>query len=1123
MHLRLDLHLLTFDTDQPNRPDMMKFYTHMMRGILPALLMISLQTIGQTISSDVGTTICKGQTVIMTTDGYYEWEVSTDNGSSWTSLGYANSPYKYSSSSIGNGYKYRVKSMVYDEFGPPSYNYSEVLTFTVNGQQAGMNNITDPSRGSISFNGSNQGLQMSSGFSVETGAFTFETWFRLTEVPWDQNYFVLLGADPNDAVNQRALSIVIPDPNTIRYDSWRYGPANFTVPKLSVNTWYHLIMVRDASMNLTVYLNGSRSTTGIFNNTSLMTNNIGITRSVGVNPHGKRFSGLLTNVRMVVGSALYDPTQSSITVPTAPLSSVTNTKLLLLANSAATVATDASGTQTLSANGTAPGWVANSPFRETISASRTISNSVTGGTWSSSNTAVATVNASGVITPVANGDANITYTITSGGCTSTDVTAVTVALPCVTNTWSGGTGNWSVAGNWSCGSVPDGSTNIAITSGTPTLDANFTIPSGKSLSISGTGNLIIAAGKTLTIAGTADFGGRPVTLRSTASGDAAIGQLTGTLSNATQVTVERYIGTNKRAWRLLSIPVSGSRTLREQWAGVAANAAAPTGESAGSGTLLTGHFMANGTSATAAGFDWYTGLTATSTSSIRFYSHNGTSGTFSSAGNTPAVNAVPSKQGYMLFVRGDRTVTTGSGTTTLKPMGTLASGTQNINIAQAYEVVGNPYAATIDADLVYQNSGNNAVINRNFWVWDATLGTAGGYRAISYSGSVYNVSGGGTATDYLKIRSGQAFFVEKNGGGSLTIQESNKTDGSTAAVVLGAGSTTASHPLMNITLTDGTGKMTDGITLRFGAGYKHAPDEVYDMPKMNNFNENLSLVTAGRYLSIESRPLPVSTDTALLAVWNLSAGLHKLIINTSDLSLASLTPALRDAYTGITLPIPGGQAVEHPFEINADTASRSLNRFRIVFSPVAIHPVEVLGISATRRATGIAVSWKVSQPTRLLYSELQGSRDGTNFRPLSTITGSMSEPDGSYTWLDRNPAVGINRYRVRTLSIDGTNRFSQPVTAEWRSGTAVRMLSNPSSDGRIRLILTNLPEGRYQLAVRKLNGAMIHQQYLDLSGSVATPEIDLDRSSRALSTGVYLITIDNGKGMKQTAKWIYKP
>ena len=943
--------------------------------------------------------------------------------------------------------------------------------------------------------------------------------------------FTLFGAGNGGS---RPISIIVSDARTIRFQSFGWGSLDFTIPKLSTGVWYHLALVRDANYKMTVYLNGVRSSTGILQNIpnytpgpdyTLLNVNTGLSRFIGKNPDGNRFNGYISNLRLVTGTALYDPNQSSITVPTAPLTSVTNTKLLLLANSAATVATDASATQTLSTDGTAPDWAANSPFRETITAARTVSNSVAGGTWSSSNTSIATVNASGVITAVANGDANITYTITSGGCTSTDVTPITVALPCTTNNWIGGTGNCSVAANWSCGTVPDGSTDIAISSGTPTLDLDFTLPSGKTLTLSGTGSLIIAAGKTLTIAGTVNFGGRPVTLQSTSAGDAAIGQVTGTLSNATQVTVERYIGTSKRAWRLLTIPVTSSRSIRDQWGGVAANANAPTGESAGSGTLITGHAKADGAAAVSAGFDWFTGLSATSSSSIRHYTNTGV-GSFSSATNTPDILAAPGRPGYMIFIRGDRTVTFGSGTTTLRPMGTLNVGTISTTIAtQAYRVMANPYPATIDVNQVYLNSGNSNAIKRNFWIWDANLGTAGAFRAISWGGSSYSMTGGtGTATDFLKVRSGNCFMTERLNGGAFIIEEKDKIDGTTAPVVLGDQQTNSAIHQLSISLFDGKQRMTDGALLRFGEDYSKDATEDYDMAKFNNFNENLSLVRDGRYLSIESRPLPKSADTAFITYWNLPNGEYRLVINPSDLNSTNLNASLRDAYTGTELPFTlNGQISEHKFEINTDTASKSLNRFIIIFKPVAANPTEVTELSAAPRPTGISVSWKVSQPSRLLYSELQGSNDGTTYHALTTITGGMMGADGSYTWLDRNPHAGINHYRVRTLTLDGNSKFSQTATAEWLAGSSVRLSSNPSADGRIRLILTNLPEGRYQLSVRKMNGAKIHQQYLDLSGSIATPEIDLDRSSRALSAGIYLITIDNGKGMKETLKWFYKP
>lgn len=57
----------------------------------------------------------------------------------------------------------------------------------------------------------------------------------------------------------------------------------------------------------------------------------------------------------------------------------------------------------------------------------TLANATIGGVWSSSNTAVATVDASGMVTGVAAGTANITYTVTgTGGCAATSIHAITV-------------------------------------------------------------------------------------------------------------------------------------------------------------------------------------------------------------------------------------------------------------------------------------------------------------------------------------------------------------------------------------------------------------------------------------------------------------------------------------------------------------------------------------------------------------------------------------------------------------------------------------------------------------------------------------------------------------------------
>jgi hypothetical protein len=472
----------------------------------------------------------------------------------------------------------------------------------------------------------------------------------------------------------------------------------------------------------------------------------------------------------------------------------------------------------------------------------------------------------------------------------------------------------------------------------------------------------------------------------------------------------------------------------------------------------------------------------------------------------------------MLFVRGDRTVTTGSGTTTLKPSGTLKSGNQTIPVSQAYAVIGNPYASAIDIDQVYQNSGNNAVINRNFWIWDATLGTAGGFRAISYGVSSYTMTGGsGSATDYLKVLSGGAFFVERNGaGGNLTIEENDKIDGSTAPVVLGNEQPNTTPAVLNISLLDGNGRITDGVALRMGSGYQTKADETYDMLKINNFNENLSIVRDGRYLSIESRPIPNSPDTINLSAWNLPTGRHRLTMRAENMSQHKLTAFIRDAYTGTTDTLDlSGTGVEHGFDINSDTASKSLNRFSIVIAPVAAPTINVISLQANPQPAGIRIEWKTSKTDGLLYMELQGSSDGRTFRNLGLLQPTGGSIINSFSWLDRQPLSGTNHYRVRTLTQDGTVRFSAIVTADWNGTPGLSIFPNPATDGKIRLLMSNQPAGDYQLDLFGPDGKLLNHQQIRHDGTVSTYEIIGSLARHPRMSGIGFLTVTNASGIRQ--------
>ncbi len=218
-----------------------------------------------------------------------------------------------------------------------------------------------PLAGSLQFNGSTQYLSMSPGFALGTGAYTKEGWFYN-----NANYTSQRALVATDQSN--ALSLFTTDAQSFTLDKYGGGGARtytFPASTLQINKWQYIILNRNAStqvetmwvgtfVNNSSYVTCSRATSaagGTSVSGGTQVNNLdytGVCNWIG-RFYGGYWAGFITNLRATVGTAVYDSTSSTVTAPTDPLTSLANTKYLMLG---ADITTDTSGTQTVTNNGT---------------------------------------------------------------------------------------------------------------------------------------------------------------------------------------------------------------------------------------------------------------------------------------------------------------------------------------------------------------------------------------------------------------------------------------------------------------------------------------------------------------------------------------------------------------------------------------------------------------------------------------------------------------------------------------------------------------------------------------------------------------------------------------------------
>jgi hypothetical protein len=223
------------------------------------------------------------------------------------------------------------------------------------GRPAARVNTTVPLAGSLLFNNNtNAYLNISPGVTIGSGAYTFETWFY-NNVDWASQRCLLGGFTAS--TGSMSIFFTTSAGPTISVTTDKYGGGgqrSYTCPTPSLNAWHHFAITRNSSQLETVFIDGVKSTAaagGTSVSGGQQVNSIDYNGpSLNIAKfYGGFWAGYLTNMRINIGSNVYNPAAASITVPnTAPLAVISpHTKYLMLG---AAVTSDGSSTQTVTNN-----------------------------------------------------------------------------------------------------------------------------------------------------------------------------------------------------------------------------------------------------------------------------------------------------------------------------------------------------------------------------------------------------------------------------------------------------------------------------------------------------------------------------------------------------------------------------------------------------------------------------------------------------------------------------------------------------------------------------------------------------------------------------------------------------
>lgn len=783
------------------------------------------------------------------------------------------------------------------------------------------------------------------------------------------------------------------------------------------------------------------------------------------------------------------------------------------------------------------------------------------------------------------------FCVVNGGCGISDTTILSGKhVVKSSGTWLGNSTSWFDNANW-CGGVPGATIDVMIPAsaqypaiaGSSASSKNITIENGASISlnnqtlnifgsissnngidassgtinmrgdfrqpldaasfvdkkifrlkISNTSGVELQGVDTLKIRNSLDFGASncelftngKLVIMSDQEGTASVGDITsdGNASNIYtgnqiigNVTVERYIPNHAKAWQLLSAPTTGGN-IKNNWQEGNSNL---SNSKEGYGAIITSDII--GATTPLLGFDIFT----PAGSSVKTYN----TATNRWEGISSTLNLIDNPKGYLIFIRGDRSVSAfnqSSTATTLRTTGKLYQPIGNppsqISVPRnKFASVGNPYASEVDMTKFVRTGG----VQDLYYIWDPKLTSStysfygyGMYRALVRIGNGYRAvpadTGGASYYDIsnqdIKIQSGQAFFIHADsalGDGTLSFSESVKSVGNATVT---RGNSSISKIFINLfAVKPQESILLDGALLVMDNAYSDDVDVDDALKIANAATERISIINKEKLLTADLRSNPSVADTVHLIFEGARKQGYRFQIIMEDLRQMELIPVLVDRYSGNEMDLL--QTVHnYEFVVNENSATSLQNRFYVYFKKLQPVPVNYTSVSAIRVGHKEAkIEWLVENEISVISYDVLRSTDGIQFEKVGNVIANEVE---KYFFTDREAPQGIAYYRIKSVEGVQSNKLSEIVRINaWSNHRPFVVSPNPVEGKRIRVEHVSKGQEQIKISLYNASGQCVFSKSIDMSQGQSYFEFAVPV---ALSSGNYKLTLLSSEQEIQT-------